>query len=348
MRGVVMSINSKRLRRVIGWFPQSNYDALMKTLENSIGFEKSDPAKFRLHVLEHYYRHGWRSTTEAFGIGKSTLYDWKRDFERSGKKLSSLIPKSTRPKRYRQTEVDYRLIEVIRVMREKHHNLSKYKLKPFVDSYAKYLGIPTISISAIGKMIKKKRMFFEVPGINRVKRKNKYARGRTKKSPRVSKPGYVEIDSVTIYIDRKKHYFISIIDIFTKFAHVKKVPSLSSKQAMLAFQEFESRYDLEIHTVQSDNGSEFLKYFHQYLEDKEIKHQFIYPRCPRINGVVERFNRTIQEECINRSEIIYYDLLEFQKELTEYLNWYNYRRPHASLNYASPVNFLKSNFPKCV
>ena len=339
---------STRIRRNIEMFSDSSqYNWLMKTLESSLAFGKSNPAKFKLLVLEHYYKYGWRSACDAFNVGKSTLYDWRKDFEASGKKLVSLVPRSTRPHNYRQSHVDYRLIEMIKVMRKKRHNLSKYKLKPFVDSYAKYLGVDTIGISNIGRIIKKKNIFFEIPGIRRVKRKNKYSRGRTNKSPKVKKPGYIEVDCITIYLENKKHYFVSIIDIFTKFAHVEKVLSLSSKQAMLALKEFQNKYDLPIHTVQTDNGSEFLKYFHQYLEEQNIKHQFIYPRCPRINGVVERFNRTVQEECINRSEIIYYDLTKFQEELTEYLQWYNYRRPHASLNYVSPVNFLKSNIPEC-
>lgn len=339
---------STRIRRNIEMFSaNSQYDWLMKTLENSIRFDKSDPAKFRLHVLEHYYKYGWKSTINAFNIGKSTLYDWKRDFEKSKKKLISLVPRSTRPHNYRQSRVDYRLIEMIKSMREKRHNLSKYKLKPFVDSYAQYLEIETIGISNIGRIIKKKNIFFEISGTGRIKRKNKYSRVRTNKSPKVKKPGYIEVDCITIYLGNKKHYFVSIIDIFTKFAHVEKVATLSSKQAKLAFQKFQDKYELPIHTVQTDNGSEFLKYFHQYLEEQKLKHQFIYPRCPRVNGAVERFNRTVQEECINRSDIIYYDLNKFQEELVEYLNWYNYRRPHASLNYVSPVNFLKSNFPEC-
>ena len=65
----------------------SQYDWLMKTLENSLAFDKSDPAKFRLHVLEHYYKYGWKPTVEAFKVGKSTLYDWKKQYEGSGKAL---------------------------------------------------------------------------------------------------------------------------------------------------------------------------------------------------------------------------------------------------------------------
>lgn len=325
----------------------SQYDWLMKTLENSLKFGASDPAQFKLVVLEHYYKYGWRSASDAFKVGKSTLYGWKSEFEKSGKKLVSLIPKSTRPHSYRQSTVDYRLVDLIKVMREKRHNLSKYKLKPFIDSYAQYLGIETLSTSTIGRIIKRKQLFFTIPGVVKTVRKNKYARGRTNKSPKVNKPGYIEVDSVVICLEGKRHCFICVIDIFTKYAHVKQVACLSSKQALLTLKEFQQYYGRPIHTVQTDNGSEFLKVFHAYLEEECIKHQFIYPRCPRINGVVERFNRTIQEECINRNLDVVYDTKQFKEELTEYLSWYNYRRPHAALNYLSPVNFVQTYFPKC-
>jgi putative transposase len=99
--------------------------------------------------------------------------------------------------------------------------------------------------------------------------------------------------------------------------------------------------------VQADNGSEFFKTFHQYLEGENIKHQCIYPKSPKINGVVERFNRTIQEEFINRNDEIYFDLEAFQVKLTGYLEWYNIKRPHAALQYQSPMQFIQSNFPEC-
>ncbi len=62
---------STRIRRNIEMFSQnSQYDWLMKTLENSLNFDKSNPAKFRLHCLEHYYKYGWKPTVEAFKVGK--------------------------------------------------------------------------------------------------------------------------------------------------------------------------------------------------------------------------------------------------------------------------------------
>lgn len=322
----------------------SQYDWLMKTLENSLRFDKSDPAKFRLHVLEHYYKYGWKPTVEAFKVGKSTLYDWRKQYENSEKALLSLVPKKTRPKRVRQMTTDWRLIQFIREFRDQYGNIGREKIKIFLDEYAHELGINSISHRTITKVIKRKNLFFDQP--KKAKRKCKFSRDRTKKSPKVAGPGYVEMDSVVIYIDTIKHNFMCCIDIFTKFAHVRKVKTLSSLQAKITFKEFEQLLPHQIHTVQTDNGSEFFKSFHQYLEEQQVKHQFIYPKSPKINGVVERFNRTIQEEFINRNDEIYFDLEAFQVKLSGYLNWYNYKRPHASLGYLSPMQFINNSFPK--
>ena len=322
----------------------SQYDWLMKTLENSLKFDKSDPAKFRLHVLKHYYKYGWKPTVEAFRVGKSTLYDWKKEYERSGKKLLSLVPKKTRPKRVRKMTTDWRLVQFIREIREQHGNIGREKIKIFLDEYAAELDIDSISHRTITKVIKRKNLFFDPP--KKSKRKNKFSRDRTRISPKVTSPGYVEMDSVVVYIDNTRHNFMCCIDIYTKFAHVRKVKTLSSVQAKSTFQEYQRLSPYQAHTVQTDNGSEFFKAFHQYLEEQNIKHQFIYPKSPKINGVVERFNRTVQEEFINRNDEIYFDLEAFQVKLTGYLEWYNYKRPHASLGYLSPMQFINNSFPE--
>lgn len=322
----------------------SQYDWLMKTLENSLKFDKSDPAKFRLHILNHYYKYGWRQTVEAFGVGKSTLYDWKRQYEQSGKALLSLVPKKTRPKRVRQMTTDWRVIEFIREFREQYGNIGERKLKVFLDEYVSELGITSISSRTISKVIKRKHLYFHSP--KKCKRKNKFSRDRSRKSPKVSQPGYVEMDSVVVYINTTRHNFMCCIDIYTKFAYVRKVRTLSSLQARITIEDFIELSPHNVHTVQTDNGSEFFKAFHEYLENNGIKHQFIYPRSPKINGVVERFNRTIQEEFIERSDEIYFDLEAFQAKLSMYLKWYNNKRPHASLGYLSPMQFIQSNFPK--
>lgn len=139
---------------------------------------------------------------------------------------------------------------------------------------------------------------------------------------------------------------MSVIDIYTKYALVEKVNSLSSVNARKVFIRFKKENPTSIHTVQTDNGSEFLAHFHKHLEEKNIIHKFIYPRLVKVNSIVERFNRTVQEECIRRSDELYYDTEAFEKKLTKYLYWYNNKRPHYALGYMSPIQFINSNIPK--
>lgn len=154
------------------------------------------------------------------------------------------------------------------------------------------------------------------------------------------------MDSIVVYVNYEKYLFMCVIDIFTKFAHVVCVETLSSATAKKVFQEFEDLNPTRIYVVQTDNGSEFLKSFHEYLEEQHIRHQFIYPKSPKINAYIERFNRTIQEEFILRNDEIYYDIQAMKKKLTKYLFWYNYQRPHRSLNYMSPMTFIETMLPK--
>lgn len=335
-----MSNETNKYRYLTSYFRRGDYKTLMKLISADL----SDPAKFRLHVLDHYYKYGWRIASDAFGVPRSTLYDWKRTFEKSGKKPVSLVPKSTRPHKTRTMTTDHRLVEFIKQMRKDYGNVGAKIIKPFLDEYANVIGIDTVSVSTIEKIIKRRRFTYE----QRVKtrRRTKFTKLRMRRSPKVNKPGYVQMDSIILYINKERYLFMCTIDIFTKYALVKRVTALSSVNAKETFKAFQEVNPTRVHTVQTDNGSEFLAHFHKYLEEENIKHKFIYPRLCKVNGVVERFNRTVQEEFIKRNDEIYYDLKKFEDKLTKYLYWYNNKRPHHSLGYISPIQFINSNFPK--
>jgi hypothetical protein len=335
-----MSHETDRTRYFTSYFRKGDYITLMKLISPKL----SDPAAFRLHVLDHYYKYGYKAAVDAFGVAKSTLYDWKSLFELSGKKPFSLAPKSTRPHNTRVMTTDYRLVEFIKGMRRDYGNVGKDIIKPFLDEYAKDLGIPSVGKTTIAKIIRRRGFTFE----KRVKykKKTRYSKLRTRKSPRVTKPGFIQMDSIIVYVNLKRHAFMSVIDIYTKYALVEKVNSPSSFNARRVFARFRKENPINIHTVQTDNGSEFLAYFHKYLEEQGITHKFIYPRLVKVNSIVERFNRTVQEECIKRSDELYYDTNAFEKKLVKYLYWYNYKRPHYALGYMSPMQFINSRFPK--
>jgi len=52
------------------------------------------------------------------------------------------------------------------------------------------------------------------------KAQNKFKKLRVRKSPKVTMPGFIQMDSIIVYINYEKHLFMSVIDIYTKFAHV--------------------------------------------------------------------------------------------------------------------------------
>lgn len=320
-------------------FSKRNYAVLMKTINSCHTFDTSDVAKYRLHVLLFFYNHGLKASTDAFGVKKSTLYDWKRRYEGSGKKLSSLVPQSTRPKRTRSMVTDYRLEVFIKALRVEYGNFSKYKIKLFLDQYANSLGVESYGVTKINKIIKRRNYFFYSK--TKVKRKSQNPIKRLKRTPKETTPGYLQMDSITLYVSSQRYYFVSVIDIVTKFASCSLVPSHSSRHARAAFERFQANYPYQVRVIQTDNGSEFLGDFQAYCEEKSLIHEFIYPRSPKINGVVERFNRTVQEEFITRSDELYYSRERFEEKLTKYLTWYNNSRPHHSLNLRTPVAYLK-------
>ncbi len=335
-----MSHETDRTRYILPRLSKGNYNTLMKMLHNSLTFSLNDAAKFRLHVLDHYYKHGINSSVHAFNIPRSTIYDWRESFEDSGKKLSSLIPRSTRPVNTRQMDLNLNLLEFIKAMREEYGNLGKLKLKPFLDEYARDQGMSPYGTTKIGLIIKRKRFFFET-GRRKTGKKRKPLIPRLKYSPKEIIPGYLEMDTISIWALGKKYYFVTAIDIVTKFAWVKLTSSPSSRQTKLAFIEFLKQYSHPLRIIQTDNGSEFLGEFDEYLALVGITHQFIYQKSPKVNSVVERFNRTVQEEFIQRNDEYMYDKEKFNQKLSNYLIWYNTKRPHYSLGQLSPLAFMQ-------
>ncbi len=339
-----MPSDFKRVRFHRPKYSRKSYHVLMKALQDSLAVEISDIASFRIHVITHYYHYGLSPTLDTFKIKKSSLYNWINAYEHNGRRVIALVPKKTRPEHTRQMQTDWRLISFIRGMRKDHGNIGKSMLKPFIAAYSKELGIKSIGETTIQKIIKRRHSTFE-KRVYPQKQHNKFQKLRVRKSPKVTKPGFIQMDSIVVYVNYEKHLFMCAIDIFTKFAHVACVKDLTSVTAKRVSMEFEELNPTIVHTLQTDNGSEFLKSFHSYLEGQGITHQFIYPRMPKINSFIERFNRTIQEEFILRSDEIYYDSKAFNRKLTKYLFWYNYQRPHASLNYISPMTFIETKIP---
>ncbi|MBW6441100.1 integrase core domain-containing protein, partial [Patescibacteria group bacterium] len=120
----------------------------------------------------------------------------------------------------------------------------------------------------------------------------------------------------------------------------KKHNSLYARDFMT---KLEQVFPYKIKTIQTDNGSEFHKYFMQYLEKRNITHYWNYKGQPYKQGHIEKFNRTIQEEFIDQNEIYFDEIEQFNEKMLEWIIWYNTKRYHWSLGLQSPVDYMINN-----
>lgn len=308
-------------------------------------FDENEVAQQRHKIIQFYEQYGEAATKEAFGADRKVIHVWKKKLAQSGGRLEALVPVSTKPYRVRTMSVDTRIIDFIRSYRRKYGRIGKEKLKPLLDAYCKEVGIPIISESKIGKIIKRHKFFFQgSPG--RVyhnpdhKRPEKCKRQRVKKSPKPLEPGYILADSSVVHKDGVTRYLISAIDVVTKFALTGCYSHLSSRSATDFLRRLMLVSPVIVLSLQSDNGSEFLGDFDKELQKYKIPHYFSYPRCPKINSFIERYNRTLKEEFVAQNLDVIHDISLFRMRLAEYLIFYNCVRPHKSLSKKSPTQSL--------
>ncbi len=88
-------------------------------------------------------------------------------------------------------------------------------------------------------------------------------------------------------------------------------------------------------TVQSDHGPEFSAHFTERLG---TKHRHSRVRKPNDNAHVERFNRTLQEECLDQTT---HNITSFRKVLKAYLSYYDTERIHMGINFQTPEEVLR-------
>jgi putative transposase len=90
--------------------------------------------------------------------------------------------------------------------------------------------------------------------------------------------------------------------------------------------------------VRSDNGLIFQsRRFRAACRDYRLPQEFITPYTPEQNGVIERFFRSLKEECVWQHQ--FHNFADAQQRLRAWLTWYNTSRPHQALGYRSPIQF---------
>lgn len=334
------------------------YVGVMKTINSALGFGQSDVAPLRLRCILLLEKHGYEAVRTAYpSVSRASVYRWKKAFDTGDRKLSSLLPHSTRPHSVRQMIVPTQILRFLQTSREQYPRLSKYKLKVFLDVFCQEKGLPLYSVSWIGKVIRRNSLFFKTR--RSVRRKHRTQNKKwVLRCPRSSDAavGYLQVDGVKIYFEGQVYCFLTAVELVSREGFAKRVRKYSSTEAKVFLEEIWQKVGYKIHTVQTDNGSEFAGHFQEAIQSLQASHVWSRPRTPKSNGYVERFNWTIQDEFINYhiGEVCADEQL-FDNLLSEWILFYNTKRPHQGLGYKTPAQYLSvlsmngaSSFLKCV
>lgn len=301
----------------------------------------SREARHRLKCIEFYKSHGHNVslTCRHFGISRPTFYRWHGRFD--PKDLRSLENRSTQPKRRRQPTWNSALVEAVREMREQYPSWGKDKLVVLLRRQGR-----AISTSMVGRILKhlkqrgllvEPRRFAVSAGKRRLKRA--YAVRKPKDYRAVAPGDIVQVDTLDIRplpnVVRKQ---FTARDIVSRWDVLDIRSVATAKMAAEFIDAIIQRMPFPVKAIQVDNGSEFMADFELACQANGIRLFVLPPRSPKLNGHVERAQRTHTEEHweLSTSDT---DVESMRADLRQWEDVYNTVRPHQALGYLTPIEY---------
>jgi putative transposase len=311
--------------------------------------ELSSAAKNRLRWFDWHEQHGRNvsRTCRHFAISRSTFYFWQKRFNRYN--LGSLEDRPSRPKRVRQRTWTTAEVVAIQALREAYPRWGKAKLAVLLLRQ----GL-RVAVSRVGRILdylKRSGKLKEPPrrlSLRHRRWKRPYATRKPREYP-VTLPGdLVQMDTVDIQpVPGARLKQFTAIDVVSRWSVAFLASDATASSARRALSALQEQMPFPIRAIQVDGGSEFMSVFEEAVQDAGIRLFELPPRSPKLNGCVERDNRTYREE--------FYDCTTapptvsgLRKPLRRWDRIYNTIRPHQSLGYLTPAESLIANFPHLI
>jgi transposase InsO family protein len=310
----------------------------------------SEEAKERCRILAFWEKHGDIATQEAFRVSRRTLFRWQQSLTKSMGKLEGLNKGSRAPKRRRKREIPEKVKNFILHERTFDPHLSKDKLRVLM----KEDGIAVLSASTVGRILNDLKRQGILPKHTKLtyfaktdRFHEKIVYRRKKLRSKGHDGGLVKADTIVRFTNGIKRYIVTAIDKESKFAFAYAYTNHTSKGTTDFMKKFKEVAPVTLTHIQTDNGSEFAKNFELHLEKNGVVHFHTYPRTPKMNAEIERFNRTLSDAFITRHRLLLaHDIDEFNRQLMDWLLWYNTRKPHWTLGLVSPLKYIVSTLPE--
>jgi len=138
-------------------------------------------------------------------------------------------------------------------------------------------------------------------------------------------------------------FFIGVMDGYSRYiVHHELRVSMTEKDVEIVLQRALEKYPGKKPRLISDNGSQYISNdFREYLKEAGLQHVKTSRSYPQSNGKIERYHKSMEEECLRTSSMI--NLEDAREQVARYVDHYNNKRLHSSLFYLRPVDFLNGN-----
>jgi len=254
-----------------------------------------------------------------FGVGSSTICKWVKKAKVIG--YHPIPTLSSRPKHHPR-ELSNELVWKIFQQRIKNKRCAEV-----VHQELENQGIK-ISLSSVKRTLDRTGL---------LKKRSPWKRFHPHVDrPEVLKMGdLVEIDTIHLMIDQKKRIYVFVlIDVYSRWVYARAYERMSSAVTIQFVREAERVAGFKFQMLQSDHGPEFGKWF---VDQIKKSHRYTRIGKPNDNSHVERFNRTIQEECLDKVER---NKTALNRAIKKYLEYYNNERLHMGIEFKTPSQLL--------
>ncbi len=302
----------------------------------------SREASLRLTILEYSQTHTVAATCRHFGIARSTFYRWKERY--SPTRLATLENRSSRPARTRPPTWTSAQVVAVRDLRAQYPRMGKDKLAVLLA----HEGI-LLSVSTVGRILRHLRSSHQlIEPISRSpwKQHIRHQRPHAIRKPKdyaVESPGdLVQIDTMELRPRAgmiRKHF--TAVDLVSRYSVADIRSTATAGTATTFLDRVMAVLPAPVRAIQVDGGSEFMAEFEATCRDRGIRLFVLPPRSPKLNGCVERTNRTYRSEfyeCYDGS----LETTTLRSGLHGFQRTYNHTRPHQALGYRTPAAVLAS------
>jgi len=295
--------------------------------------EQARLTAWRLKVLQQAaHEQNVARVCRRFGISRKSFYKWKRRHAEHGD--AGLCDRPRTPQRSPRATAREVVSKILYLRQHYHFGPGR------IASYLHRFHRVTIAVSSVHRILTRH-------GMNRLPANQKHQpHGRRWQRYEKPQPGHrLQLDVKfleRIPGTRRRLYQFTAIDDCTRIRVLKVYDACNQRTAILFIDEVIRRLPFRLLVVQTDNGAEFQSQFHWHLETRDIRHVYIRPRTPRLNGKVERSHRVDDQEFYQLldQDGISDDIHLFNEKLREWEDYYNYHRPHGALGGETPYERL--------